>query len=226
MAVIIGVVGVDAGVGGAQVGGVEQVGLGLKGARGKDAVLGHDGELVQHQDVGRRERRDEHGRGRVVEGVEEGRLARLLLVFVGAMVAVGGRRGRLWCFGLVGERGGEAELELRCKLWSVLVMFAGMDGTGTRTGIELTLISATWVGKKCTSPLAHARWNVVLTSSGRLAGTLTGAVMVSLGWGQALQEESDIAGRKENARVRIASMRSLAVRALPLHLQGCNQVPY
>ena len=39
-----------------------------------------------------------------------------------------------------------------------------------RTGSELTLTRATWVGKKYTSPLARARWKAVETSSGRLAG--------------------------------------------------------
>ncbi|TPX12376.1 uncharacterized protein E0L32_007023 [Thyridium curvatum] len=61
----------DARVRGGQVGGLEQAGLRLVGARREDEVLRHDGELVQDEVVRRRvERADEHRRGRVVEGVK------------------------------------------------------------------------------------------------------------------------------------------------------------
>jgi hypothetical protein len=43
--------------------------------------------------------------------------------------------------------------------------------------MELTLIKVTWVAKKLTSPLATARSKAALTSSGRLAGTLTDDIL-------------------------------------------------
>lgn len=70
----------------------------------------------------------------------------------------------------------------------------------------MTFSSVTWVGKKCTSPLARARWKAVLTSSGRFAGTLTGAMpsgigaMVPAGCGRdVLHEEKAKGGRDANS---------------------------
>lgn len=88
------------------------------------------------------------------------------------------------------------------RSWNLGVMVSWMDHgeSGWRrkghTGMELTLMRATWVGKKSTSPLARALLKAVQTSSGKFAGILTGAmpsggadIMMSVLAESVLQEE-------------------------------------